>query len=231
MHGWGHAVTAETPVVAAGDEAPPRRVSATRWMVSAVVVVASIAVGFTAASALRPSFPGDGSVEAGFARDMVVHHAQAVEMAEIVRSRTRDPAIRTLATDIVLTQQSQIGRFQGWLDGWGLPVTGMDEAMTWMGHPTSGPMPGMASAEDVASLGELPVAEMDVRFLQLMIPHHQAAILMADAIQGLTDEGEVLAMARGISESQAAEIDYMRQLIAERGSEESEPPVTMPGMG
>ena len=194
------------------------------------LAIAAAAIGFLMANAFRATSPGDTSPEAGFARDMVVHHEQAVEMAEIVRSRTRDPAIRTLATDVVLTQQSQIGRFQGWLDAWGLPATGADEPMTWMGHPTAGPMPGMASTDDVASLRTLPVDDMDVRFLQLMIPHHQAALLMADAIRGMTDEEEVLNLARGISESQAAEIDYMRQLLSERGASESEPPVTMPGM-
>jgi uncharacterized protein (DUF305 family) len=46
---------------------------------------------------------------------MMVHHAQAVEMAEIVRDRTENPQTRTLATDIALTQQAQIGQMQGWL--------------------------------------------------------------------------------------------------------------------
>src|SRR5919199_3686100 len=38
--------------------------------------------------------PADSSAEAGFARDMVVHHAQAVQMAEIVRDRTESEEIR-----------------------------------------------------------------------------------------------------------------------------------------
>jgi uncharacterized protein (DUF305 family) len=200
------------------------------WGLIALLVVVSLTAGFVAAVALRPSAPGDASAEAGFARDMVVHHSQAVEMAEVVRARTHDPVIRLLATDIVLTQQSQIGRLQGWLDVWRLPATGMDEAMTWMGHPTPGLMPGMATPDDVDSLRTLSPDEMDVRFLQLMVPHHQAGILMADAIQDMTDEQEVLSLARGIAGSQASEIDYMRQLLAERGANESEPPVTMPGM-
>lgn len=200
----------------------------TAVIVVMVVAIFSGGLGYLVSAALRPTSPGDTSAEAGFARDMVVHHEQAVEMAEIVRARTRDPLIRTLATDIVLTQQSQTGRFQGWLDGWGLPATGTEHPMTWMGHPTPGPIPGMASPQDVASLRSLPVREMDVRFLQLMIPHHEAAILMGDAIQTIGGEPEVVALARGISESQAAEVGFMRHLLEVRGAEESEPPVTMP---
>lgn len=59
--------------------------------------------------------PGDASADAGFARDMATHHAQAVEMAMIVHSRTDDPEVATLAMDIALTQQSQIGIMRTWL--------------------------------------------------------------------------------------------------------------------
>src|SRR3712207_5353493 len=59
--------------------------------------------------------PSDSSPEAGFARDMMVHHAQAVEMAEILRDKSESEEMRTLAADIALTQQAQIGQMQGWL--------------------------------------------------------------------------------------------------------------------
>ena len=103
--------------------------------------------------------PGDDSAEAGFARDMMVHHAQAVQMAEIVRDRTHSGDMRLLVSDIALTQQAQIGIMQGWLEVWGLPITGTAPAMAWMGHPTDGLMPGMATPEEVNRLGELPRIE------------------------------------------------------------------------
>ncbi|MEX0985452.1 MAG: DUF305 domain-containing protein [Actinomycetota bacterium] len=222
--------------MSAGANVGPEEVSPDprgRWtrlgLIAVVVLVATVG-GYLLGSMRASSTPGDRSVEAGFTRDMVVHHGQAVEMAEIVRDRTNDEAIRILATDIALTQQAQIGRFQGWLDAWGLPARGIDEAMAWMGHPTPGAMPGMASADDVASLMGLDPAEMDVRFLQLMIPHHQAAILMADEVLTQTDRPEVLTLAEGISSAQQAEIEYMQDLLRQRGAEETEPPVTMPSM-
>jgi Domain of unknown function (DUF305) len=118
----------------------------------ALVILAGLALWLFFAT--RP--PGDDSAEAGFARDMMVHHAQAVEMAEIVRDRTENPLIRSLATDIALTQQAQIGQTQGWLDVWGLSPTGTEKPMAWMGHPMDGPMPGMASREEIDRLGTLP---------------------------------------------------------------------------
>ena len=108
-------------------------------------VASVLAVGVALAMLLASMPPGDDSAEAGFARDMIVHHGQAVQMAEIIRDRTESDAVRLLASDVSLTQQGQVGIMQGWLGVWGLPVTGSQPAMAWMGHPTDGPMPGMAT--------------------------------------------------------------------------------------
>ena len=180
--------------------------------VAVLLAVASIALFLSG----RP--PGNSSAEAGFARDMSVHHAQAVEMAEIVRDRTGDEQIRILAADMSLTQQAQIGRMQGWLDAWGLPATGTDPTMAWMGHPTEGRMPGMATPEEVNELRNMPVQEMDRQFLRLMIPHHRAAIPMAEAALERTDRPEVERLAEAIVAAQESEIENMQEMLRERGA-------------
>jgi uncharacterized protein (DUF305 family) len=185
------------------------------------VLVAVLFVGILAGAALASLFagsaPGDDSAEAGFARDMMVHHAQAVEMAEIVRDRTESEEMRTLAADIALTQQGQIGQMQGWLAVWGLSPTRTGPAMAWMGHPTEGRMPGMAGPEEVEALREVSPEEMDIRFLQLMIPHHQAAIPMAETVLERSDRPEVERLAGAIASSQQAEIEVMQDLLQNRG--------------
>jgi len=162
--------------------------------------------------------PGDGSAEAGFARDMSVHHAQAVEMAEIVRDKTESEEVRLMATDMALTQQGQIGRMQGWLDTWNLPATGAEPAMTWMGHPTEGRMPGMASPGEIRRLQDAPPGEADEIFFRLMIPHHQAAVPMAEAVIEETDRPEVDNLARAIAASQPGEVKLMQEMLEERGA-------------
>ena len=159
--------------------------------------------------------PGTDSPEAGFARAMADHHAQAVTMADIMRARTTDPVLQPTATDIVLTQQSQIGRMQGWLDVWDVPQSSTDPPMAWMGH--DGPMPGMATRAEIDSLSTLPVDEAEVEFLQLMIRHHEGGIEMAEAILERTDRPEVERLATAIIESQESEIKQMQELLAERG--------------
>lgn len=169
--------------------------------------------------------PGEGSAEAGFARDMAVHHAQAVQMAEIVQRRTESEEMRLLATDMMLTQQGQLGQMQGWLAAWGLPQTGTEPPMAWMGHPTEGRMPGMASPEEVRELEVLPPDEADERFLRLMIPHHRAAIPMAEAVLEETDRPEVEQLASAIAASQEGEIRVMQDMLRSRGASpvETEP--------
>ena len=185
-------------------------------MLALVLLVCAVA-GAAITLLLADRAPGDDSAEAGFARDMMVHHAQAVEMAEVLRARTESEEMRTLAADIALTQQAQIGQMEGWLAVWRLPATRSEPAMTWMGHPTEGRMPGMASPEEMIELREASPEEVDTRFLQLMIPHHEAAIPMAEAALEHSDRPEVERLAGAIVTSQEAEIEAMQDLLRSRG--------------
>ncbi len=224
----------------AGTERPRKEAPSRRgWLprvpvLTAVLVVGAIVVSAAAGAALASLLsgdtssndgsaemglgpPADDSAEAGFARDMMVHHAQAVQMAESVRDKTESEGIRTLSADIALTQQAQIGQMQGWLAVWGLPATGSEPTMTWMGHPTEGRMPGMASPEELNNLQKASPEEADVLFLQLMIPHHEAALPMAEAVLEETNRPEVERLAGAIAASQRGEIEMMKGLLQQRG--------------
>ena len=166
--------------------------------------------------------PGNDSAKAGFARDMITHHAQAVEMAEIIRDKTGNERIETLATDITLTQQAQIGQMQGWLNLWDLPVAGTEPPMAWMGMSTEGRMPGMASQEEINRLRDLPPEEADRLFLQLMIPHHEAVIPMSNAVLERTGNPAVEKLANAIVASQEAEIEIMQGMLRDMDANPSQ---------
>lgn len=163
------------------------------------------------------TIPGDASPEAGFARDMAIHHAQAVDMATLLRNRTDDPEMSQLALDIMLTQQAQIGQIQGWLNVWGLPLARTEPAMAWMGTPTTGLMPGMAMPTEMNRLRSLKGLDADGLFLSLMIPHHRGGISMAQAILTRTQRPEVRAMADAIINAQKSEIALMQELLQRKG--------------
>ncbi|MDI2132689.1 DUF305 domain-containing protein [Yinghuangia seranimata] len=185
-----------------------------------------------------PNPPSDTSVDAGFARDMKVHHAQAVEMSFVVRDATQDEATRRLAYDILTAQQNQIGQMTGWLSVWGLSQTTMDPPMKWMspagmtamsGHsmapgmtmapdPNAPLMPGMATKDQMDKLATLKGREAEVMFLQLMITHHQAGVAMAqDAVDHATTQ-VVKDLAKSMVNGQLSEIDLMRGMLTERGA-------------
>lgn len=217
-----------------------------RLEVVIIAVVLAIAALFTAGLlgyglAGRSSHPGEGSPEAGFARDMQAHHGQAVQMALTIRDKTSDPTLRTVAYDIITSQQQQSGQMFAWLRLWGLPQTGSAPAMEWMssgGHSMSGmsassssaasgtvptrtgtaTMPGMASAEDLKRLNAATGVDAERLFLQLMIAHHRGGVQMAQAVLERTNRPEVVALAQAIKSAQAAEIEQMETLLQARAS-------------
>ena len=186
----------------------------------------------------RASTPGSDSAEAGFARDMGVHHAQAVQTSALVRDATDDPAIRYLAYDVLTAQQAQIGMMSGWLADWGLNQTdGTQARMAWMsgtesshhapadgaghGHAVvqpDGRMPGMASKADLDRLEQARGRDAEVLYLQLMIAHHRGGVAMAAAGLDLADRESVRTLAKSILDSQTAEIDAMQDMLRERGA-------------
>lgn len=173
--------------------------------------------------------PGNASPEAGFARDMQVHHAQAVQMSMDIYRTTRNEDVRVLAYDIATGQSAQRGEFYDWLVKWNLPQRGDRPIMAWMagtdnahGHAASGAAApteaellqqmGMATDAEIAAMRAKTGTAADCTFLSLMIRHHQGAIPMAQALIDLGSDPRALQVAQGIVATQSAEIDLMTSL-------------------
>lgn len=198
------------------------------WIAVAVgvVLVAGLAFAggrFTTFGALADASGADGgpnAADAGFARDMQVHHAQAVEMAMIEYRGTDDDELRSLAYDIATAQAAQRGEMFGWLVEWDLPQAG-DPLMSWMadaghahgsGAATTAELEaqmGMATDAELTRLAQLDGAGQDCLFLDLMIRHHTGAIDMTDAVVRLGSVPRVLETARNMGQAQTAEIAAM----------------------
>ncbi|HLS45051.1 MAG TPA: DUF305 domain-containing protein [Ornithinicoccus sp.] len=179
----------------------------------------------------RPA-PGDDSVSAGFARDMIEHHAQAVEMSLEVIDSTDDQQIRILATDIASTQGNQMGQMEGWIRTWDLPMARPGDRMEWMtdleGHDhgameehmaAGAVMPGMATPEQMEQLRSLEGEEADILYLQLMTTHHIAGVDMAQAALDGGVDGEVRRLATAMVNGQESEIELMTDMLQARGAQ------------
>ncbi len=189
------------------------------WVIAAVAVVLvalGVGVGLVIPILNRPA---DDSPEAGFARDMSAHHAQAVEMGMIAYARASDERVRFLGRDIALTQQGQIGMMQGWLSEWGLNPTGSEPPMAWMPEGAAsirdGLMPGMATQAQVEQLRTATGKDEDILFIKLMQQHHLGGIHMAEAAEKLSTDSAVDALARLDIDGQQRELTDLANLLKE----------------
>jgi len=194
--------------------------------IGALALVISTSSGSPAAAGSRTSVaaPAGDSADAGFARDMSVHHQQAVDLAFIVRDRTRDAEVRRLAFDIINTQANQRGMMTGWLDQWGLPRISAAEPMAWMhmggayrAHDGS-LMPGMATNTQLAHLRKLDGRAAEVFFLQLMINHHKGGVSMAAGYVELAHNTVEQHLAETMVAGQSSEIKLMTDMLTARGA-------------
>ncbi|MGW4369728.1 DUF305 domain-containing protein [Nocardia takedensis] len=224
----------EAPTVE--EASPARRVG---FVALALTLSAGLILGIGIGWRLdRPPRAGHSTVDVGFAQDMSTHHAQAVEMSAVAMARTSDPEIRTLAYDVITTQQSQIGAMQGWLSLWGQSAAAVGPVMSWMAEETSAPappghdmsamtasdaaasesrMPGMASAQDLRALRLASGPTSDALYLQLLLRHHEGGLPMARYAAENATEPVVARLAASIEAAQSAEANTLRRLLEQRG--------------
>ncbi len=150
-----------------------------------------------------------------FMQGMIHHHAQALAMTALVPSRTETEAIRRIASRIEISQRDEIARMRRWL-------TAHDEALPG-GHFHGALMPGMLSPDQMAMLEAARGAEFDRLFLELMIQHHEGALVMVRDLvaEGGGHEPQIYVFTTDVDADQRAEIARMRGILdatAESGS-------------
>ncbi|HVM27955.1 MAG TPA: DUF305 domain-containing protein [Mycobacteriales bacterium] len=154
-----------------------------------------------------------GDADVAFVRDMIVHHAQALQMAALADDRAGDDRVRRLAGRIAAAQGPEIAAMQAWLESRGLAVPDTD-AGHGAGHG-AGDMPGMATPEELTRLAAAKGTDFDRLFLELMTRHHQGALQMVDDPGGSAQHPLVVDMVADTGVKQSAEIRRMQELLAD----------------
>ena len=166
-----------------------------------------------------PKTPSKADVD--FMQGMIMHHSQAVEMTEILKTRTKDPAIMEIGKKIDVSQTDEMRWMKQWLTDRGFPISaapmaGMD-MKDMKGMDMSMPMmPGMLTPAQMDTLHKATGAEFDHLFLTGMIQHHTGALQMVKdlfANPGAGQDPQLFDFASDVDNTQQAEIDIMRHML------------------
>jgi uncharacterized protein (DUF305 family) len=207
---------------------------ATALALAAFAFLPTLTSPASAAPAPRPD-----ETDTRFMQDMVVHHAQALEMTALVPDRAASSEVHRLAERIEVSQQDEIALMRRWLErrGQAVPAVGGldpgDDAADGdaghadhdgrMGHRGHGPAggaeagPGMLTAAELARLESASGPAFDRLFLDYMIRHHEGALAMVAALlatDGAAQDPEVFRFAAHVESDQRVEIERMRALLA-----------------
>ena len=153
------------------------------------------------------------SADVAFMQGMIGHHAQALEMTELLRTRSTSEQMKLLAMRIDVSQTDEIRFMQAWLRERGEEVPGPHAH-----HMPGGHMPGMLTAEQMARLAAARGEAFDRLFLEYMIQHPEGALVMVRelfAADGAGQEAGINAFASDVVADQQMEIDRMAGMLRE----------------
>ena len=203
----------------------------TQRCLSSLVLLSVAPVGMVQAPIIQPGPPGSPAqalsaedaigiantsyspADVRFMQDMIPHHYQAIEMAELVADRTNRPELIDVAGRIDVSQQDEIEFMQQWLRERGerMPNPSDHGAM----HTDHG-MAGMATPLQMADLAAAEATDFDRLFLQLMITHHDGAVTMVEELleqPGAAYDPVLFEFTNDVTNDQIAEIERMNVLL------------------
>lgn len=190
----------------------PKQTKAVLALATAVITLALIVAGCGGED--EESASGEGnSTEQAFLEAMVPHHESAVAMAEVAQARAQSPEISELANSIISTQEAEIEQMQS------IHERLFDVAL--VPDESSQEQLGLEPVQHgVDPAEELKEADpFDRAFVDEMVPHHESAVQMAEAVLAETDDAELRELAEGIIATQEQEIEQMNAFrVAEFGA-------------
>ncbi|MBD2103066.1 DUF305 domain-containing protein [Leptolyngbya sp. FACHB-261] len=155
--------------------------------------------------------PADTEFDLRFIDAMTPHHKGAVEMAQDALQKSQRPQIKQLAQAIIADQNREINQLKQWRQAWYPNVGSTPVAYSsQMGHTMPMSQEQMQSMMMNGDLGPAN-AQYDLRFINLMLPHHEGAVVMAQEALSKSQRPEVKRLAQSIIASQQREINQMKQ--------------------
>ena len=167
----------------------------------------------------RATLPPHSPADTQFMQNMIMHHAQAVEMTALIDSHTQNQDVRSLGARISRSQSDEISFMKRWLMTRGEPTAAPMHHMAGMDMSSHQMlMPGMLTAKQMAALKKAKGKEFDELFLRGMIQHHSGALTMVKDLfdnAGAGQDAELFNFASEVDSGQRAEIRIMQTMLGE----------------
>jgi len=168
-----------------------------------------------ASTATRPEALKATAADIAFMQGMIGHHRQAIEMVELLKTRSQRNDMKLLGKRIEVSQNDEIKMMSRWLEDRGAEVPG-EHAMHM---PGAHMMPGMLTAEQMTALAAATGPAFDKLFLEGMIQHHEGALSMVDDLfksPGAGQEAHIFDFASHVDADQRMEIHRMRGMLTNK---------------
>jgi len=140
-----------------------------------------------------------------FLDTMVHHHQGAVDMAKMVDGKTDNAELKKFAAAIIADQNKEIAQMKEWREKW---FAGKPAAMNM---EMSGMMDSMKMmmGDEMKKLEAATGKNFDLLFVEMMIPHHDGAVVMSKEALTKAEHPEIKTLANQIIKAQEAEIKMM----------------------
>jgi uncharacterized protein (DUF305 family) len=194
-----------------------RRSHRHRSLAVIVLMSTTLIAGCSAASGESPPPSGVAANVAGaptqveadvrFSQEMISHHWQTIQLAELAADRSTDTYVRELAEKIKQGESADIELMSGWLRSWKVEVPARNDNAT---HE----MPGMLSTTQVSSLKRRSGADFDKLWLGVLGKHLSSGVQMAEIVVALGQHGPTSDLAKKMATDQRAQISEITKRIA-----------------
>lgn len=147
-----------------------------------------------------------GVTDVDFVTAMIPHHEGAIVMSESILPKLTDPQVRQLAENIIVAQKKEVAFMKSWLAN-NKTFTPVNMAASQKMMTDS--MKVMHGMQEVKLTGN-----PNIDFIAGMIPHHQAAVKMAEVVLPYLHDKQIIAFDKNVIADQTKEIQWMQNWLA-----------------
>ena len=161
---------------------------------SAVVPTATAGQDMAGHDMATMSMTHDAPYDAKFIDSMIVHHQGAITMAQEALEKAQRTELKQFAQNVIMVQDGEITQMKVWRNDWYPELAISTGTGTDMGDM-------MVSQDDSVSY--------DLRWIDAMISHHQAAITMAKEALTKAEHADIKNLSQAVIDMQSAEITQL----------------------